>query len=98
MHTQASQCEAGDYEDSDIHEDADHAARSGAEGKEEEVGVEFAPPPRRVQPTSLSGFYPPPFTQQLRSSTATTTPLHLELSSRPIVAPRCSYALLKAIA
>lgn len=43
MYTQTGQRQAGHYEDGDIHEDADYAARSSAEGEEEEVGVKLAP-------------------------------------------------------
>ena len=62
MHTQAGQREAGHYEDGDIHEDADHTSRSGAEGEEEKVGIELVSPPH-TRSISLSRFHPHPLMQ-----------------------------------
>lgn len=62
MHTQTGQREAGDYEDGDIHEDADHTSRSGAEGEEEKVGIELASPPHTRSISRLL-FHPHPFMQ-----------------------------------
>ena len=79
MHTQAGQREAGDYEDGDIHEDTNYAARSSAKGKEEAVRVKLAPPLGIRPALSL------PRMRYVRPSTITTLD-HFEYSSRPNVA------------
>ena len=55
MHTQAGQREAGNHQDGDIHEHANHAAGSGTKREEETIRVELASL-LHTRPTSLSGF------------------------------------------